>query len=745
MRRSIARAATIAPLVASLIAPAAWGGPTAPLPSDTRARAELDYLITPRASLPTARVTRSDDGRELRLENGLVRRTFRLSPETTGAPGPSAASVATISFEELRFGRELVRAVRPEAWIVVDGERYPIGGLEPQPNHAFLRPEWLDAMAPPEGAFRLVDVTVEEPRARFHGPSAAWPPAGVHLTLHFEAPPSTRAAGIVARVHYELYDGLPALSKWLEVENRSERAVVLDAFAAEVLAVVEDESWVELRDGVTYPAPTSLHVETDYSFGGMTPRNASAHAVHWRPDPDYASQVNYARRTPCLLEVSPALGPAARLAPGATFTSFRVFELVHDSTDRERRGLALRRMYRTVAPWVTENPLMHHMRLSDPDEVRRAVRDAAEVGFEMLILSFGSGFDIESEDAEYIEGWRDIADEARELGVEVGGYSLLASRSIGPETDVVMPPGRTPIFGHAPCLESEWGERYFARLRAFYGRTGFRMLEHDGNYPGDPCASGGHPGHRELADSRWTQWSAISSFYRWCRGEGIYLNVPDYYFLTGSSKTGMGYREVNWSLPRDEQVIHTRQNIFDGTWTKTPSMGWMFVPLTEYHGGGEAATIEPLDRHRDHYRRMLRSNLALGVQACYRGPRLFDTDATRELVRNEVDWFKRYRRILEADLVHGRRADGRNVDWMLHVDPTPAPDDPIRGMLVAFHPEDELIETTLDVDLYYTGLTDVARVSVEEGPPVELKLDRDYGVEITLEIPARGMSWAVIR
>ena len=91
----------------------------------------------------------------------------------------------------------------------------------------------------------------------------------------------------------------------------------------------------------------------------------------------------------------------------------------------------------------------------------------------------------------------------------------------------------------------------------------------------------------------------------------------------------MGYREVNWSLPREQQVIHTRQNIYDGTWQKAPSMGWMFVPLTEYQGGGAAATIEPLDQHLDHYQRMLDSNLALGVQACYRGPRLFDDRSFR--------------------------------------------------------------------------------------------------------------------
>jgi hypothetical protein len=37
----------------------------------------------------------------------------------------------------------------------------------------------------------------------------------------------------------------------------------------------------------------------------------------------------------------------------------------------------------------------------------------------------------------------------------------------------------------------------------------------------------------------------------------------------------MGYREENWSLPRWEQILLARQNIYDGTFLKTPSMGWV--------------------------------------------------------------------------------------------------------------------------------------------------------------------------
>ncbi len=240
-----------------------------------------------------------------------------------------------------------------------------------------------------------------------------------------------------------------------------------------------------------------------------------------------------------------------------------------------------------------------------------------------------------------------------------------------------------------------------------------------------------------MEDSRWNQWQLIAEFYRWCRAEGIYLNVPDHYFMGGSTKTGMGYREVNWSLPRAQQVIHTRQNIFDGTWQKLPSMGWMFVPLTEYQGGGAAATIEPLDQHLDHYERMIESNLALGVQACYRGPRLFDTDRTKAMVKAKVDWFKQHRDILESDLIHGRRADARDLDWMLHVNPKLKE----KGMLVVFNPLETAVTRKLRVSLYYTGLKETARLVDAEGTRTQAGIARDHTIEIDVTVPAQSMRW----
>lgn len=669
------------------------------------------------------------------LSNGLASRTFLMKDSV----------LATIGLEATSTDQNLFRAVRPEAIVTIDGQRHQVGGITGQPNHAYLNEDWLDEMKPAENTLQFVGYKVGKPLERFpwkrrrhHAPDVKWPPPGIHLSLEFK--PVIREPGqkdFRVYVHYELYDGVPVFCKWLTIENTSNDSLEVDHFASEILAIVEHDSRVESRSGVPLPKPQSIHVETDFAFGGFTSENANRHVVHWREDPEYSSQVNYKRETPCLLVVEPTHGPAQSLPAGDTFESCRAFELIYDSSERERRSLSLRRMYRTIAPWVTENPIMHHMRISDPEAVKRAIEEAAEVGFEMIILSFGSGFNMEDDSDSYLNLWREIADFAKEKGVEIGGYSLLSSRRIGGGNDIVSPSGMKPTHGNCPSLTSPWGQQYFTKLRRFFEVTGFSLLEHDGPYPGDIDVTPRLPLQKGEADSRWVQGKIANDFYRWCREQGIYINAPDYYFLNGTNKCGMGYREVNWSLPRAMQLIHTRQNIYDGTWYKTPSMGWMFVPLTEYHGGGQAATIEPLHQHLDHYHQMMASNFGLGVQACYRGPRLFDTGQTRRMVAEMVAWFKQYRDILESDVIHGRRPDGRKLDWMLHVNPHLEN----QGMLLVFNPSKERIQQDLTVNLYYTGLNDECRMIDQNGISQTLIMGRQHEVTVPVDVPAGGMEW----
>jgi len=673
-------------------------------------------------------------GTELLLTNGLVARRFRLTP-----------NAATVGLDQLAAGKTFFRAVSPEAEVTLDDSTYAVGGLTGQPDGAFLRRSWIPSLHAIPGAFQFTRLARGTPVASLewrqirHAPTAPWPPAGTAVTLHFAGPPGPHA-GVEVAVHYELYDGVPLFAKWLVIHNGTQRPVRVRRVTTELLRAVEAESQV---DQVRQWLLPNITVASDYSFGGGS-LDAANRVANWVTDSTYRTQVNYDRQTLAMLVVQPPRGPDVIVAPGDSLVTFRIFELLHDSRDRERHDLAIRKMYRVLAPWVTENPIMMHVVSTNPDTVRAAIDQAAATGFEMVILSFGSGINMEDTSAATIARFRALREYADSRHVELGGYSLLASRSISVDDDVIDPATGKPggaIFGNSPCLGSAWGISYFARMQRFLEGTGFRVLEHDGSYPGDFCASTTHPGHRGLDDSQWQQWERITAFYRWCRARGIYLNVPDHYYFAGSNKSGMGYRETNWSLPRALQVIHGRQNLYDGTWQKTPSMGWMFVPLVQYQGGGAAATIEPLKDHLDDYRAHLTNNFGFGAQAAYRGKRLYDAPETEAMVRQTVDWFRKYRDILESDVIHVRRADGEHLDAIVHVNP----DLPIRAMALVWNPGDSAVDEEITLPLYYAGLTTRARVAEQDGRPRVVMLDRASRARVRVRIAAGAMTWLAIR
>jgi hypothetical protein len=888
-----------------------------------------DWLVDPTPYRAAVRTNAS----EIVLENGLVRRIIRLAP-----------NAATIRYDNLMTGNNVVRAVRPEARIELDGASYNIGGLDGQPVGNYLDPRWLDKMTAITGAYQFqscrVGRTVErfpwKKRLEWMPQDMPWPPPGQSVTLRFVPPagapaaltapvireedfsnqtslkpgwkvlkaggydrasfvnegkageimaysamavcaehawpagaqsveveldagtdrsaawgpglalvtggnvlrfntrpgegkyeaagkisgkfdaakpcrlrvrldkgnaifeaaqqgneyavigsapcpqPPTalrvgkvglngtgtdagadktdvrlriikvawrgaeQAAPVVPRadlpvvdVHYEIYDGIPLISKWVSVTNPGQKTVRLNTVVTEILAAVEPESYVGGRPGNWINPRPDIYVESDYAMAGDgNPRTANR-VVHWKPDPLYKTQVQYDRSMPCLLECHPERGPDQEIAPGGRFESFRVFELLFDGGDRERNSLAQRKMYRTIAPWVTQNPILMHVRSAKPEAVKLAIDQCANVGFEMVIMTFGSGFNFESRDPKYQAQIKELADYARSKGIALGAYSLLASRGAGTPADNTQ--GAPTAFGLMPCLGAKWGIEYLEQLKNFMAYAGLELLEHDGSYPGDACAATTHPGHRGLDDSQWVMWRAITDLYKWCCANGVYLNIPDWYILNGAPKTYMGYRETNWSLPREYQEIIERQNIFDGTWFKTPSMGWMFVPLTEYHGGGAAATIEPLKEHLPHYEQRLANLFGAGVQACYRGPRLYDAPETEALVKKWVAFYKKHRQVLDADILHLRRADGQDIDYILHVNPAGKE----KGLLMVYNPLEQPVSKTLTVPLYYTGLTKTAKVCERDGAAEKYELDREYKIQLPVTVPARGVTWFV--
>ncbi len=691
----------------------------------------FDWLIN--ADKSETNIYRTADNKNIIITNSMVSRVFRIMP-----------NLATIDIINKMTGENMLRAVGTEGTIRIDGKTWNIGGLAGQPERGFLKPEWLDKLSTMPNSFMVEDFEISPlqesiPWARNRWALNKQAPSGKMLTFTLRG--TNEHKDLIIKLNIVVYDKIPVIRKDFEIVNQSSRPINIDRFCLEQLAFAEPESpGGGNPDKFRLP---NIHVESDYACGGEFMERETDITEKWVSDPLYTSQRNYPMATPCILEVSPPLGPDYTVQPNKSFGSFKTYLMPFDSDDRERKGLFKRRFHYSVAPWATENPIFMHLTSSDPAVIRTAIDQCAETGYEMVIISFGSGLNAEDVSEANLAKYKALVDYGRSKNIELGCYSLLSSRWISDEVDVINPKtGKRGgmRFGSAPCLSSDWGYEYFDKIKTFFQKTGMRCFEHDGSYPGDVCASTTHTHHKGLEDSQWNQFHKITDLYKWMRAEGIYMNVPDFYFLNGTNKTGIGYREANWSLPRDRQIIHARQLNYDGTWDRMASACWSFVPLVEYQGGGAEATLEPLSEHLFEYKTHMIQNYGAGVQACYRGPRLYDTPQTKEMVTEVIRWYKKYRNILNSDIIHLRRPDARDWDGLMHVNPNLKE----KGFAMFYNPTDTVMVRTIQLPLYYSGLTQTARVREQEGKPVTYRLDRNYTIELKVTIPANGYTWYVI-
>lgn len=698
----------------------------------TTAKCEDDWLID--ADRFKAGVWAGEDGKSILISNGLVSRVFRITP-----------NLATINIVNQMSNESMLRAVSSEGELTINGIRWHLGGLDGQPERGYLKSEWIEQMTPKSHSFIVEDFEIRDSIHTLKWARSRWAlnkrlPTGKSLVFTLRGVDEVK--NVKVKIYFDIYDHIPIIRKHLEVINNGDTPINLDSFKLENLAFVEPESPVEEQDPKEFIHP-NIHVESDYHVGpGFTERETNS-VVHWVADKDYTSQTSYTLKTPCVLDVSLDIGPDVEISREQPFASYKVYEMPMDSYDRERMGLFKRRMQLTIAPWTSENPIFMHLTSTNPEVVKRAVDQCVECGYEMVILSFGSGLNAEDISEENIARFKELVDYANSRGIELGCYSLLASRWISDEVDIINPKtgkrgGMT--FGSSPCLCSDWGYEYFHKIKTFIERTGMTCFEHDGSYPGNVCASTSHTHHKGLNDSQWRQFQKITELYNWMCEKGVYINVPDYYFLNGSTKVGIGYREVNWSLPRERQLIHTRQLNYRCTWERLPSSLWSFVPLVQYHGGGAAATLEPLSEHLYEYRTLMFQNYGAGVQACYRGPRLYDTEETKQVVIDVISWYKRYREILNSDIIHLRQPDARDWDGIMHINPNLKE----KALAMFFNPTDQEMIRTIKVPLYYTGLDKIAKIREQEGRSKNYKIDRNYYVTLEVVIPANEYTWYVV-
>ncbi|MBC8616296.1 LamG domain-containing protein [Parabacteroides faecis] len=715
-------------------------------------RQEKDWLINQVEEPACLFVQKSEDGltSKFQLNNGLVSRTFYVGE-----------NIACVGYKNHSNEAEFLRAVKPEARVCIDSVWYEVGGLKGQPELSYLLDSWYVEMEASDLAFTLEKVETGLPLKRYpwtpkyNAVPTDWPAKGVRMEMTFIPTESmVDVKDIRVKVNYEIYQGLPLIAKWIEVVNEGEEAVLLNDMECEVLAVNQDQV-------------KRIHVESDFSFALVnadiegsalmhyagTPKayHVGSSTTKWTVDKDYNTWASHNQAEDkflgfphhnLLLSKLP-MGPCTKVSKEVPFKSYITFELLQDSDDRERQSLGHRRMYKKLAPQTTESLISGGITSHDETKLKGFIDQMAELGLEQLDIMAWPGISHDNLDSAYVQLWRRVASYAKERGIVMGGYELqVASRGRGAEVDCIHPETGKPgsLFGQSVCIASKWKDTYYSKMWEFFDKTGLMTYNMDGPYHGDPCASTVHPYHACLEDSQWQQWKTQVEVIHELQRRGMYIPIPDWYFLNGQCSTGMGYREASANLTPQQQLLLGRQYIYDGTWHKIPTMGWMTLQLVGFYTNDPRVGLEPLCDNLDRYESQLMQFLGSGCHLTIRGNRLYDTPETKQMVSRCIDWFKEYRDILTSDIIHVSRPTGRDLDCMMHVNPFIKH----KGMVVVFNPTDRDITKEMRLPLYYTGLKGKATVTASDGNKQSFSLNQQSELLLPVSIKAQGVSWFLI-
>ena len=355
----------------------------------------------------------------------MITRKFTLSP-----------NFGTLDFRSEITGHSVVRAITPETNVTLDGYQYSIGGLyETSTTHAYLNRSSVQVQSDPD-AFKYVRYTQSSPTPSFHWEPGLryspkdvnWPPKGLHLKIDFVAPAVVKIPAhkdVKISLHYEMYQGVPILSKWVSVYYTNTTVVnPVRVNSVEVEILATQKPYVPWNYG-SMPHPWErgsgitgswLYVETDLAHGT---------SVYWTDDSKISASPGADEP---VLFCSYTAGPGILLSSVKNnslylevFDSFRVIELVTDSEDKERVALSRHRLTRLLNPQTQENPIFFHATNTTSEGFKSGVDQMVNVGFEMFIYSFGSGFSLENPSESYIQQIKTDIDYAHSKGIEVGG------------------------------------------------------------------------------------------------------------------------------------------------------------------------------------------------------------------------------------------------------------------------------------------------------------------------------------
>ncbi|MEG0546638.1 MAG: hypothetical protein RR552_05570 [Oscillospiraceae bacterium] len=533
------------------------------------------------------------------------------------------------------------------------------------------------------------------------------------MTEKHEYPPKGKSVDLTYKnddlklkiiVHFEIYDFIPTIMKTVFVENYSTEEITIDNIVTDAMSIKDN------RD--------LLFVDSNF--------NAAMEFLGLEFE-QYAKL--YARYQYDILEVAPLYRMNVKLKKGEVLQSIVAYEMCFSAEYYEQKLIEIKTMYRFIAPWCLDNVLFFHLISNRTKDIEKAVDECCEVGAEMIIQSFGSGVRMESSSERYLSRIKKAYDYGHKKGIKMGAYTLAYVKNYRPvRGDEALNHDASHI---CRCLADEWSQKYTKSILNFIDKTGADAIEIDGPYGMMLCSGGKTHLHDDFTDSQYRQWKmSVIDWYIELKKRGIYINAPDWHFLNGINRTGIGYEEIAFSEKRSEQLITSRIYYYKGTFTKSPSQGWGFLPLNVYHGGGKDAIFCPTDKNNFEYDWALAQITASGVWPTIRGKRIYDTQEGKETLTKWISIFKKYRNVLNGITVHFMppQIDKYNPERTTSIDAilNQLPYGENRGFLMFFNQTDKAIKQKVNVPVFYTGLTNL------KTPPAPFANTKNSDIEYPL-------------
>ncbi len=193
-------------------------------------RTPFDWLLTPERSV--AGIYRTPDARGIVVANGMVWRTFRITP-----------NLATTDYVNRMTGERMLRAVSAEGSVSINGTRYPLGGLQGQQERGYLLDDWIASLTPTEGSFRVEDFETRDMAPLLPWKRTRWArntldATGREVVFTLRGPEGME--GVTLKLHVGIYDQLPVIRRYFELVNESSDTLCVDSFELERLARLDE-------------------------------------------------------------------------------------------------------------------------------------------------------------------------------------------------------------------------------------------------------------------------------------------------------------------------------------------------------------------------------------------------------------------------------------------------------------------------------------------------------------------------